>query len=184
MFRYRTLKRIASFVFIIALGFSAKAQFTPKLAFAGGFGVPDLFHAGLKLQASSRSEIGVYYGFINSTSHQSSGWFRDFHLNMRSLTLDHSYSFGAISPLSLRHAWYTRQGLNYYHEVGSYDDTFSGVFTIGRALPFSDSAGLTLDIGTAVPFSGGKNIIPAARLQIYILLSKGTNIRFNKTENK
>jgi hypothetical protein len=172
MYRKRAAKWIISFFLVIAFGFSAHAQSVPKLSLAGGFGVPELFHAGLKLQASSRSEIGVYYGFINSTSHQSSGWFRDFHLNMRSLTLEHSYSFGAISPLSLRHAWYTRQGFNYYHEVGSNDDTFSGVVTIGRVFPFSDSAGLTLDIGTAIPFSGGKNVIPAGRLQFYILLSK------------
>lgn len=172
MLLYRTLKWITSFILIFTLSFSAKAQFIPKLSVAAGFGVPELYHAGLKLQANSRSEFSVYYGFIHSSSHNSSGWFRDFQLNMRSVTLDHSYYFGNISPLSHRHAWFTRQGLNYYHEVGGNDDTFSGVITIGRIFPFNSSAGLTLDIGTAVPFSGGKNIIPAARLQVYILLSK------------
>ncbi|GET34857.1 hypothetical protein PbJCM13498_37200 [Prolixibacter bellariivorans] len=172
MWLRQTIKRIFSFCFMLTLTLAANAQFVPKLSVVGGLGVPELYHAGLKLQTSPRSEFGVYYGFIHSSSHNSSGWFRDFELNMRSLTLDHNYSFGAISRLSLRHAWFTRQGLNYYHEVGGSDDTFSGLITIGRIFPFSNSAGLTLDIGTAVPFSAGKNIIPAARLQVYILLSK------------
>ncbi|GET22605.1 hypothetical protein [Prolixibacter denitrificans] len=168
----QTIKRIFSIILILSLALAANAQFVPKLAIVGGLGVPELYHAGLKLQTSPRSEFGIYYGFIYASSHNSSGWFRDFELNMRSLTLDHSYFFGKVSPLSHRRSWFTQQGLNYYHEVGGRDDTFSGMLTIGRKFPFSDAAGLALDIGTAIPFSNRKNIIPAARLQVYILLSK------------
>lgn len=168
----QAIKRISSDILILTLGLTANAQFVPKLSVAGGLGVPELYHAGLKLQTSPCSEFGVYYGFIYASSHNSSGWFRDFELNMRSLTLDHSYYFGKVSQLSHRHSWFTSQGLNYYHEVGGNDGTFSGVLTIGRKFPFSDAAGLALDIGTAIPFSNRKNIIPAARLPVYILLSK------------
>jgi len=172
MYRRHTIKRTSSVIFILTLALAVNAQFVPKLSLAGGLGVPELYHAGLKLQTSPSSEFGVYYGFIHASSHKSSGWFKDFELNMRSLTLDHSYYFGKVSPRSHRRSWFTRQGLNYYHEVGGSDDTLSGVITIGRKFPFSDAAGLALDIGTAIPFSNRKNMIPAARLQVYILLSK------------
>ena len=172
MQRNSIVKRILSLVLFVVFSQFVNAQFIPKLSLAGGFGVPDLFHAGIKYQASPRSELGIYYGFIYSSSHKSSGWFKDFELNMRSVTLDHSYSFGSISQLSQQHAWFTRQGLNYYHEVGGNDDTFSGLITIGRTIPFSNAAGLKLDAGVAIPLSNRKNIIPAARLQFYVLLSK------------
>jgi hypothetical protein len=172
MYRRRRIIPICSVIFFLSVAMAAEAQFVPKLSIAGGLGVPELFHAGLNLQTSTRSGVGLYYGFIHASSHKSSGWFHDFELNMRSVTLDHTYQFGKVSTLSHRRPWYTRQGINYYHEVRGSDDTFSGIVTIGRQFPFSDSAGLTLDIGTAIPFSSGKNMIPAARLQIYILLSR------------
>jgi|GEM_PF-6198515 len=151
---------------------STNAQFAPKLSLVGGFGVPELFHAGLKLQTSPRSDVGISYGFFKSTSHQSVGWFRNFSINVRSLTLEHSYHFGNVSPTNNRRFWLFRQGLNYYWELDDSENTFSGLLSIGREFPFSSSAGLTLDVGTAIPFSEGKNIIPAARLQLYILLGK------------
>lgn len=91
-------------IFLILSGLNTHAQNLPSFKTVGGFGFPELFHAGVRAQISQKNQIGLYYG---TDLHNSSEY------GYNSISIDHLLSFAAITDSNKKGTWYFRQGLSY-----------------------------------------------------------------------
>lgn len=121
---------------------SGKAQeVTPeKFNIYGGFGLPELFHLGVRMQRTN-GQIGLSLGYAPTDLSDDEHAF--------TVTADYLRNFGGESKWSTRQPWFWRAGLVYLHDATRYrinHDVFANI-RIGREFNISKRSGVAFDLG-------------------------------------
>ena len=140
------MKKRAKFSFILLLSvlnilcfnYHSYGQEQERLNLKAGFGIPELFNAGIRYQLK-QFQFGIYLG--------------GYPINDNQLTIsgDISFHFAGQSKFTERRPWYLRSGLilvRDHNETYIYKDLYLSV-GIGRDINLSKKFGLEIDIEPA-----------------------------------